>query len=376
MACPSDNNSGILQLTGPIQESSLERISTKNAPIKLSLSPRSTIPALLGNQIDDITGHTCSLTAKNSKTYQLISVQICEVTHRGYQLPRQTTTPSAELILSFAPTSVGNMEISAYNGLLVCFPIYESGQTEYGGYLEQLISGSTDTKVSSLQTLFQNDPKDQTQTSLAYSTCFETVSSNGSMTSHNVYVMVFPKGIQLKASVFQGLRSRLGSFKPYEAPTAIRGSDPTLLTYVMSNGKKVKSTTSPEGRLYKIPMTSSSDEFINRFEYFKEAPTSTGGPSSKKAYKTTQYKCVPFDQLRDLATPNDLKNSYVIPEGKTLGDVLGLQKDVADAQKKGDVNTNTLTTGQIETIIGASIGIIVVGALAIYFSSRLSSNRS
>lgn len=373
MACPSDNNSGILQLTGPIQESSLDRVSINKAPFQFSISPRTTIPALLGNQIDDITGHTCIL---NGKSYQLISVQLCAVTHTGYQLPRMTATPSAELILSFAPKSTGNMELSSYHGILLCFPIYESSHTRHGVYLEQLISDSTDSKVASLQTLLQNDSTDQSQTSLAYSTCFETVSSNGSMTSHTLYVIVFPNGIHLQASLFQKLKARLGTLKSYEVPTAIRGTDPTLYTYVMSNGIKVKSSTSPEGRLYKTQLTSSSDEFVNRFEYFKAAPTSTGGPSSKKAYKTTQYKCVPFDQLRDLATPNDLKNSYVIPEGKTLGDVLGLQKDVADAQKKGDIKTNTLTTGQIETIIGASIGIVVVGALAIYFSSRLSSNRS
>lgn len=375
MACPSDQNSGILQLTGPIQESSLDRIATNKAPIQLSFSPRTTVPALLGNQIDDITGHTCTLTSKNSKSYQLISIQICEVMHRGYQLPRMSSTPSAELILSFAPKSTGNMELGSYNGLLACFPIYEKSQSDHGVYLEQLISGSTDSNVASLQSLFQKDANDQSQTSLAYTTCFETVSSNGSMTSHNLYMIVFSNGIQLNGTSFQKLKSRLGALKAYEVPTAIRGTDPTLLTYVMSNGIKVKSTTSPEGRLYKTPLLSSSDEFINRFEYFKAAPTSTGS-SVKKSYKTTQYKCVPFDQLRDLATPNDLKNSYVIPEGKTLSDVLGIQKDVADAQKKGDTKTNTLTTGQIETIIGASIGIIVVGGLAIYFSSRLSSNRS
>lgn len=375
MACPSGDHSGILEITGPIQETSLTRISVNDPPIMLSTSSRTTIPTLIGNQIDDITGHTCN---RSGRTYNLVSIQLCEVTHRGFQLPRQTTTPAAELILSFAPKSTGNMELSSYGGLLVCFPIYESGQTNHGVYLEQLLSGSTDSKVSSLQTLFQNDPSDQSQTSLAYTTCFETVSSDGRLSSHNLYVIVFPMGIELKAATFQGLRSRVGTWKPYEVPTAIRGIDPTLLTYTYSNGIKIRSSSSSEGRMYKTQLTSSSDEFINRFEYFKKSPTFTGSTiASNKLYKTTQYKCMPFDQLRNLATPNDLKNSYVIPNGASMSDVLEKDKTLTDAKKNGDVfRNNSLTTGQIETIIGASIGVIVVGVLAVYFSSRLSSNRS
>jgi hypothetical protein len=74
--------------------------------------------------------------------------------------------------------------------------------------------------------------------------------------------------------------------------------------------------------------------------------------------------------------PNDIKNSYVIPGGKDLSDVLGMKQDAAAAQKKGDIVSTGLSTDQIETIVGATVGAVVVGMLAVYFSSRLSSNRS
>lgn len=372
MACPTDDNSGLLQITGPIQETTLNNISSNRAPIQISISARTTVPSLLGNQIDDLTGNTCSY---KGKTYRLMSIQICAVAHTGYQLPRHTTSPQAELILSFAPASVGNLEDVSFHGILLCFPIYDSSVSSHGSYLEQIIEQPTDTtKIATLQSLFQSTD-DSPQVSFGYTTCFETVDAKNQMTSHGLYVIVFPKGIELRSSILQRILGRVGTLKAYRVPTAIRGTDPTLYTYTIANGTKVKVAVSSEGYMYKTSMASTSADFTNRFEYFKVSPTSVS-KGAKKVYKTTQYKCVPFDQLRDVKPPNDIKNSYVVPGGKDLSDVLGIQQETANAQKKGDIVSTDLSTDQIETIIGATVGAIVVGMLAVYFSSRLSSNRS
>jgi hypothetical protein len=257
----------------------------------------------------------------------------------------------------------------------MCFPIYSKSNTKHGQYLKQLITDTQSTDVVTLENLFKENADDKSQTSLAYTTCFETENKNTQMTSHGLYVIVFPNGAHVESSSLEKLYSRIGTLKKYQTPTAIRGTDPTLLTYVMANGKKIKSMLSPEGYLYRTSIETSSSNFTDRFEYFK-VPPSARSSTAKKAYKTTQYKCVPFDQLRNLETPNDIKNSYVIPDGMTMSDVLDQQKKMSEDQKKGDVQTTTLSTGQIETIIGASVGAMVVGVLVFYFSSRLSSNRS
>ncbi len=372
MACPSQNNSGLVQLVGPIQDFTLKTISYNEFPITLYISPRTTIPALLGNQIDDITGHTCSY---KGKFYQLTSIQICELTHTGYQLPGESGRPTSELILSFSPKSGGNLEDVSLRGILMCFPMYSKSTTKHGRYVKQLMSDTQSTDVVTLENLFKETADDKSQTSLAYTTCFETENKNGQMTSHGLYVIVFPNGISVESSFLERLYSRVGTLKKYQAPTAIRGTDPTLLTYIMANGKKIKSMLSPEGYLYQTSIETASSNFTNRFEYFKVPPLSRS-TASKRVYKTTQYKCVPFDQLRNLETPNDIKNSYVIPDGISMSSLLEEQKKVREDQKKGDVQTTTLSTGQIETIIGASVGAMVVGVLVLYFSSRLSSNRS
>lgn len=370
MACPSDNNSGLVKLVGPIQDFTLKSISYNSFPVHLSISPRTTVPSLLGNQIDDITVHTCSY---KGKTYQLMSIQICEVTHSGYQLPGQSISPRAELILSFSPKSGGNMEDVSLKGILMCLPIYPTSETIRGQYLHQLVSEPANaTAVSTIESLFRAGKDGITQTSLAYTTCFETENKTKNLTSHGLYVIVFPNGIEIQSSAWEQLASRIGTLKKYQTPTAIRGTDPTLLTYTMASGKKIKNLVSPEGYLYQTTIETASTQFTNRFEYFKQAPTAKS-TLDKKTYKTTQYKCMPFDQLRNLQSPNDIKNSYVIPDGMSLGNLLETQKKVAEEQKKGDVQTMTLSTGQIETIIGASVGALVVGVLAFYLSNRLSS---
>ena len=63
----------------------------------------------------------------------------------------------------------------------------------------------------------------------------------------------------------------------------------------------------------------SSDYFRNRLEYFILPPRSSSRQFNTEQcpyYKTSQYKCMPFNQLKDLS------NNYVIPGSKTLNTIL------------------------------------------------------
>lgn len=389
MSCPSDSNSGFIELTGTIPLMKLNEIAINKAPLTLSISPRTTIPSILsGNEIDDTTGNTCIY---NGNTYDLVSIQICSVMNKGYILPGENKQPVAELILSFVSRST-NSSIQPYSGILLCIPIYDSGNSVYSGYIDQLINTSTvidPSSISTLDSIFYTESNASVQTSLAYTTCFETVGPNREFSHHSLYVLVFPNGIQLQQSAYQTLLTKLVKPLPqYRVPPAIRGTDHTLQNYIMNNGKKEVKSISIEGFIYTTPIASCSSDFVNRFEYYAHAPRLSGNnrriksqcqsSSNRKtatvdgsSVDTIQYKCVPFDKL-DKWPLSDIPHSYVIPEGKTSAQMFSDMNNMKNNQTSGDKKVEGLSTGQIEGIIGGTISVIIVSLLAIKASSWLS----
>ncbi len=461
MFCPSDENTGFLQVVGPIQQSDLNTMTIKGYPITITFAPRTTVPSIINsNMLDESTGNSCTY---KGKRYNLVNVQICSVVHEGYNLPGQTRPPVAELVLSFSASSTPN-SVSDLSGILLCVPIYDSGNPRHNEYIDQLvdpsgisckytnesgseydgndyrtlsgaslskcvksccddpnclvytfksgtchlknsvtnliktgdssiISGSIDRNalkkcesdrtsdpnstaiVSTLESIFYEWDGDTRQSSFAYKTCFETISSSNQPNSKSLYVIVFPNGIHLRSSTYQQLLLILGgSLKKYEVPPAIRGGDSTLYRFEMNDGKKRIIQTSSIGNIYSTPVSSCTDEFKNRFDYFTLPPrthsksrssTSKNGltrlvsgtfPDSEKCdyYPTTQYKCMPFDQLRDLS------GNYVVPGNTTLDEILQQKQSTQAKQNKGDLSVSTsLTTQQIEAIIGGTIGGII-----------------
>ena len=388
MSCPSDSNSGFIELTGTIPLIKLNEIPINKSPLTLSISPRTTIPSVLsGNIIDDTTGNTCIF---NGNTYDLINIQLCSVMNKGYILPGENKQPIAELILSFVSRS-SNSSIQPYAGILLCIPIYNSGNSVNSGYIDQLINnqptGADVSSVSTLDSIFYTDPNAPIQTSLAYTTCFETVANK--MNHHSLYVLVFPNGINIHNSLFANAAA---TFPQYHVPPAIRGTEPTIQNYTMNNGKKEIKLLSSEGQIYSTPISSCSSDFVDRFEYFTQAPRLSGNNRRIKSQcssssdnrktvtadgssvETTQYKCVPFDKL-DKWPLSDIPHSYVIPEGKTSAQMFSDMNNMKNNQTAGDKKVEGLSTGQIEGIIGGTISIIIVSLLAIKTASWLS-NRS
>jgi hypothetical protein len=470
MSCPIDSNTGFISLIGPIQTTDLNYISVKKSPLYFSFAAKTTPPTLInGNMIDESTGN--SLTYKG-KTYLLANIQICSVIHDNYQLPGQTSKPSAELILSFY-ASISPTDVLDFSGILLCVPIYDSGNPRHNDYLDQLIDPTTiscnysnesgaeyegpsyktlndtsllkcvkaccddtnclaytfgsgncylknnisvlnknkdssivsgkinrnnplkpqcestkkDNKGSAItpniETIFYDGPNDSSQTSIGYNTCFETVDTNQHFHSKSLYVFFFPNGIHLTQQNYQNLLLRINNtLKQYEVPPAIRGPYPTLYKYQMNNGNKIVSSTSSNGFLYKTSISTCTDEFKTRFEYFLSPPFSEStrpnqsGKSSHLSraldqcnyYKTTQYKCVPFDQLRDLS------GEYVIPGNTSMDDIIKKQNEInqIDQSQIQEIKESvSMDTDDMEQIVGYVIAGSIVGFIVLFGVTKI-----
>ena len=472
MFCPLDVTTGLIQLVGPISTIDLKNITVNTYPLTISFAPRTTIPTLIGNRIDESTENTCTY---KGKRYNLVDVQICSVAHKGFLLPGDSKPPVAELIMTFVPSSQPD-DLQSLSGILLCVPIYDSGTPDHAEYLTQLIentipsckyttivgseyvgadyqqipnstlsscvksccgdtnclaysfqsgtcslknaipeikntgdrtqiTGTVDhrapnkgatsstcavpvskgsltgdkkentSNVATLESFFYAWSGDTTQTSLAYKTCIETMDKDNQPTSKSLYVVVFPNGTHLTQAGYQQLILQLnGTLLPYTVPPAIRGGDATLKAYEFDEeGRKVATEVSKEGVIYATRLSSCTDDFKHRLEYFTRPPllpssAKNGGPSGFNTeqcpyYKTSQYKCVPFNQLTDLS------GDYVIPGIKTLETIrYEQQKEKEKTQKTGGrgqgqgvgdadtTKTGVSTTEDMETLFAMGIG--------------------
>jgi hypothetical protein len=479
MSCPPDTNTGFVTLIGPIQTSDLNAISVSKNPLIFLFGPKSTPPTLInGNMIDESTGNSISY---NGNKFLLGNIQICKSIHDTYRLPGQTQLPVAELILSFHASSLPKY-LSEISGILLCVPIYNSGNSSHSEYLDQLIdptsiscnytnesgaeyegtsyktinnsslikcvksccddtnclaytfkSGVCSLKntiptlnknressiisgkinrntplkpqcestkkgdnlsstaiVPNLESIFYESNNDTSQTSFAYKTCFETLNTNNELQSNGLYVFVFPNGIHLTQQNFENLRLRINNtLKEYEVPPAIRGPDPTLYTYKMDGGNKKIISTSNNGNIYKTSISTCTTEFKDRFEYFTSPPFSQSSSSSLSQsiransshlgnspnlsraldqcnyYKTNQYKCVPFDQLRDLS------GEYVIPGNVTMDDIMKKQNQTEQNQNQTVIPSVSMDVGDMEEIIGYVFAGSIAAFIILFGVSKL-----
>jgi hypothetical protein len=471
MYCPVDINTGFIQLVGPISQIDLNSISINSYPLSISFAPRTTIPTLIGNRIDEPTENVCFY---KGKRFNLTDVQICSVTNKGFIIPGQSNEPVAELIVSFS-SNTSLSDLSALSGILMCFPIYDSGNENHNDYILQLLdqsapsckytntlsseyegtdyqqipnssltsciraccgdpnclaytyktgschlkntiqplnklndnsiisgtvdhntlnkTGSTSCKVpkinkngqkddtqsnvSTLESLMYSWDGDKSQTSFAYKTCFETIDNNNTPTSKSLYVVVFPNGIHLSQASYQQLLTQLnGTLQPYMIPPVIRGGDATLRSYMFDDeGNKNPTIVSQDGIIYATPLSSCTDDFRHRFEYFTLPPrlpkTTSFNTEQCPYYKTTQYKCVPFNQLKDLS------GNYVIPGNKTLDTILYEQQQQQKEKINttvGDTTKKSLSTEEIEGIVAGVAGIAIASILALKIGSWISNN--
>jgi hypothetical protein len=221
--------------------------------------------------------------------------------------------------------------------------------------------------VPTLESIFSAWPNDTRQVSFGYSTCFETMDGNGNPTSKNLFILHFPIGIRLLPSIFQQfVLASNGTLPRFKLTPDIRGTDGTLQTYYFDpTGKKVGTQTSSDGFLYSTALPTCNKEFTDRFQYFIKPPrlptttSTTGSNETCPTYKTSEYKCVPFNET------TDLKDGIYVKPGtnRTLNTVL----DEKNAVKKKQDNPNdpAISIATLEAIIGGTVGgvVLIVGVI-------------
>lgn len=371
--CPSGVFTGIVTLSGQISPSSLSSIATKEPPLTIAFSPRQTLPTLVGNQIEDSFENT--VLYKGTRYGMASTVQICVPLHTGYPIPN-TSSPVAEMIISFSNNTTSG---SYPSGILLCIPIYESSVESHSAYIQQLIMDNP--IVASIQTVFFEGTTDKSQTSLGYQTCIEAVTENleaeSGIQTFNLFVLVFTNGITINSTNFQLLLSKISGknklIPSFMLPPALRGGFPTVSSYKYdSDGNKINPVLSSSGMLYTTQVSTGSNDFSDRFEAFPALKLSANGKTvfnnSCPYYKSTQYKCVPFDRLKNM------KGEYVIPEGATLSTILTSQTDnINNASLAGEssgINTRVLET--VAVVAGSTVAAIVLAFLIGHYVVKLS----
>jgi len=384
MSCPVDANTGFVHIKGPIPQNDLNSITVDEYPLIIAFGPQSTPPRLTGNNninnhidITSATDNTCTYLGTR---YSLIDIQFCNVMNKGYKLPGQKDDPVMEMIFTYK-SNKAVASVNDLSGILLSVFIYDSGAPNHDSYINKIANPSQTDKVPTLQSIFYATKVDTSQSSFAYTTCFETVTANatantpkGTMQSKSVYVVLFPTGIRLASSIYQKLKTLVGNtLQPYMVPASLRDGNPTVQEYKKdANGTKLAKTTSSDGVIYGTIVASCDDEFKHRFQYFTKPPRlpTSGGIGSDldqcPYYKTSQYKCVPFDELRDLS------GEYVKPGNKTLEQIRLEQKaGTAAANPSSD---SSISAETIENIVSGVIAGALLLTVAIYVGSKFSKN--
>lgn len=367
MFCPSDANSGLIQLVGPIASQDITSMTQPLPPLSIRFGPRSTPPTITsGYRIEeDPSANTCKY---GTTQCSLVDVQISKPVHTGYNLPGNTDTPVAELILSFKTDSEPSSR-NDISGVLMCLPIFESGSPSHSEYLTQIFEqDATKPNTASLESLFYSSDTDASQTSFGYRTCFETQSSEGHIGSYSLFVNIYPHGIQL-SSASQRIRS--SSLSTYQLPPGLRGGDATVRSYTVDdNGEKVVTRINSNGELYTTPLSSCSDSFKNgRFEYFTSPPRRIGLKFSQKTATANtcptigQYKCMPFDQLRD-----ENGNYAKVEDGTCLKDII----NTTPSTNPSNSSNTSYSTAEIEGIVGGVLGGTLLLLGIVFAVSKLS----
>lgn len=371
MSCPTDVNTGLLSLSGTIPATQLasraggqhDGIRMDTYPLRISFAPASTPslqqgPSGRNNSIymDNLSSNTCRY---QSNAFTLVDIQLSKSMHTGYLLPTETDTPMAELIFSYS----SNSSQSKLSGILLCLPIYE-GEPDHSSFLTQLVRSSM--SPVSAEEIFFSSEEDTSQVSLAYKTCFEMFDAEQIMSHGSLYVVVFPHGIHLSQADFLSLQSQsVGnqSLPSYYLPPALRNGEPTVTSYTWDeDGNKTATGTSTQGLLYTTTLSTCTEEFTHRFEYFVQPPKRTTQTASNKTstqdtcYTTSQYKCVPFHQLTDLS------GNYVI-----VGNQNTSLQSILDAQAMPTSSDEESASSDIDwEDVGITVG-SVVGLVALVF---------
>ena len=147
----------------------------------------------------------------------------------------------------------------------------------------------------------------------------------------------------------------------YRVPVSLRGPDPTLRTYQLTQqGDKRVGTTSTLGELPVSSLSSCSAEFKKTLEFCTVAPMLGEGRMIQKVAvdpsKSSNYKCVPMEQLRDA------NGQFIKLGSKTLKTVLEEQQKAQTAAEIATVSGADKTIELVLEIVGTAGVLAIIGA--------------
>jgi hypothetical protein len=323
--CPIGAFQATQQLTGPITQTILTQIENRDKPFFLDIEPRGIRPTVIKDRyIQDSQNNFIEM---NGIKYTIFSgIEISKPVHTGYIIPQQPANLSPVAELLFGAMSLINPQSPKI--ALICFPIFITNNTSaYSSYLDQL--WNPEAKVANLQTLFLDSANDIKQVSINYSFC------NKNMNNIHTNVYVFPIGISMPSTSWQKLINLIGSPKDSSFQSSL--------------------------------LTVTSEDFKKHFLYYSKPPGLRGKFNSSvcPAYKTSEYKCVPFDRIRDLDG-----DKVVLNRASTLSERLSKQ----DTAKENAINSVGLpsTDAQVGIIVAATAGASLGALLLIWAVSTIS----
>lgn len=316
--CPIGSFQGPQQLTGFFTQSLLGQIENRDKPFFIDIAPSGIRPNVYKDwYIADNQNNLIEIDGVKYNIFSLISIY--RPVHLGYKLPTQPSNenPVAELIIQAFSQSMPQ------KAALICFPIFITNNiSAYSEYLDQL--WNSEAKVANLQTLFMNSDSDKKQVSISYVIC----------TNQDIKVYVFPNGISMPSSNWQKLQNIIGS------PRDIKN-----IFHVRLNQSSLLSIT--------------SDDFKNRFIYNSKPAGLRGRFQSGvcPSYRTSEYKCVPFDRIRDLEGDKVVLNS-----ADTLAERLQEQDKTKSKiiDSLGGTSSDTQVGIIVASVAGASLGAFLV----------------
>jgi hypothetical protein len=348
MSCPIDATTGFLEITGQITPTQLKPIEINAPPLTFQFAPRAVPPTLVGNRIEENVQNTLLY---KSIRYELMDVQLTASTHRGYNsISSSLGSPIFEVNLTF----FSNQAPKTYPSiLLLVVPVYSGQEIYHATYFQQLLD--TDASAISIQSLFFENSTDTLAKSFSYQTCIDLVGETNQSLQARVFVFPFGASLsqQLATQVYTAAASNTnGVLPPYMLEKGLIGNSSTVLRYeVNADGEKVPMQTSEDGTIANITISPVSESFANLLQFYVKPPllAGTANASEQCGLPTQDYKCVPFDALKDLSG-----NQVVLGHGQTLEQILVKQQS---QQQEGWFGSGTST--------GLLIAMIIIGVFPI-----------
>lgn len=350
----ASTNKGFVIVQGGISALQLSTISLDINTVTVSFAPRTTVPSLTSNHIDDTTGNSCSFMGKQ---YSLLDIQITTPCHTGYVLPDFSMTPSMEMVLTFVNRT------ATYSVVLLCLPIYNTtGDPNHTQYLSQLLRPDPTQKAVTLESMFYNDTRNYSfQKSFAYKTSAISIDSNKTKKTYKIQIMYFPFGLQLDGATYATLSSKLGTLIPYSLNASITDGLPLFLStnkdgsIIVTNNRQMPTTG---------PIATSSDMFINTFEYFTVPPrrsTVKPGSTPRSCQPATNYKCVPFDKTKNYRQDGNL---IITDQCASLDQLINKPSDSTADSSTVDSSTADMVTGVVTAGVCGIVVLILIGIVA------------